>query len=95
MSVLTFPPPPDCPNTVTLPGSPPKLEMLSRTHSNTATISSMPVFPDVGVLLPSRLGEIQVAKHIETMVVGNHDNVSALRQIMPVIGKQSSYRNDP
>ena len=43
-----------------------------------------------GVLLPSRLGEIQVAKHVETVVAGNHDNVSALRQIMPVIGKQSS-----
>ena len=29
MSVLTLPPPPDSPNTVTLPGSPPNSAMLS------------------------------------------------------------------
>ena len=44
-SVLTLLPPPDCPNTVTLFGSPPKFEMLSRIHSSAATMSSMPALP--------------------------------------------------
>jgi hypothetical protein len=43
---LTFMPPPDSPKIMTLPGSPPKLSMLSRTHSNAAIKSSMPAFPE-------------------------------------------------
>ncbi len=38
----TFPAPPDSPKMVTFPGSPPKAEMLSRTHSSAATQSSIP-----------------------------------------------------
>ena len=36
--------PADSPKTVTLPGSPPKAEMFSRTHSSAATWSSSPTF---------------------------------------------------
>ena len=39
-STHTFAPPPDWPMIVTFPGSPPKLAMLSRTHSSAATMSS-------------------------------------------------------
>ena len=42
MSVRTFAPPPDCPNTVTLFGSPPNAAMFSRTHSSAATMSMIP-----------------------------------------------------
>ena len=45
-SVQTFPPPPDSPKMVTLPESPPKRSMLSRTHSSAATMSSVPALPD-------------------------------------------------
>ena len=45
-SVLTFAPPPDSPNTVTLPGSPPNAVIFSRTHSSAATMSSVPALPD-------------------------------------------------
>jgi hypothetical protein len=45
-SAETFPPPPDSPNIVTEPGSPPKLAMLSLTHSRTATQSSIPRLAD-------------------------------------------------
>ena len=45
-SVLTFAPPPDCPKMVTLPGSPPKLPMLSRTQSRAATMSSIPTLAE-------------------------------------------------
>jgi hypothetical protein len=34
ISVVTLPPPPDCPKIVTLPASPPNSAMLSRTHSS-------------------------------------------------------------
>ena len=39
---LTFPPPPDWPKMVTLPGSPPKRAACSRTHSSAATRSRTP-----------------------------------------------------
>ena len=42
ISVVTLPPPPDCPNTVTLAGLPPKAAMFSFTHVSAATMSSMP-----------------------------------------------------
>ena len=45
-SVETLRPPPDSPNTVTRPGSPPNASMLSRTHARAATMSSMPAQPD-------------------------------------------------
>jgi hypothetical protein len=45
-SALTLAPPPDCPKMVTLPGSPPKLAMLSRTQPSAATRSSMPALAD-------------------------------------------------
>ena len=40
----TSPPPADSPNAVTRPGSPPKLAMLSRTHSRAAIASCRPKF---------------------------------------------------
>ena len=43
----TFAPPPDCPKIVTLPGSPPKAEMLSRNQRRAAILSSSPALPDV------------------------------------------------
>ena len=52
-SVLTLAPPPDSPKIVTLPGSPPKRAMLSRTHSSDATRSSMPTLPDAAYSPPS------------------------------------------
>jgi len=45
ISVLILAPPPDSPNTVTLPGSPPKAAMFSRTHWSAAIRSSWPTFP--------------------------------------------------
>ena len=51
-SVLTYDPPPDCPKIITLPGSPPKFAMLSRTHSSAATRSSTPAFADCANWLP-------------------------------------------
>ena len=44
INVVTLPPPPDWPKIVTLPESPPKPAMLSRTHSSDATRSSTPTF---------------------------------------------------
>ena len=44
-SVPTLMPPADSPKMVTLAGSPPKAEMLSRTHSRAATWSRMPLLP--------------------------------------------------
>ncbi len=41
----TSEPPDDQPNTVTLPGSPPKAAMLSRTHRRAAMMSSTPELP--------------------------------------------------
>jgi hypothetical protein len=52
-SVDTFPPPPDSPKIVTLPGSPPKRATLSRTHSSAATMSSVPAFPDAANAAPA------------------------------------------
>ena len=51
-SVATLRPPPDWPNTVTLPGSPPKRPMLSRTHFSACTMSSMPASPEPANSLP-------------------------------------------
>jgi hypothetical protein len=47
ISVVTFPPPPDCPKIVTLPGSPPNAATLSRTHSSDCTRSSIPTLPEL------------------------------------------------
>ena len=44
--VAILAPPPDWPNTVTLPGSPPKRPMLSRTHCSANTRSSWPALPE-------------------------------------------------
>ena len=44
--VAILAPPPDWPNTVTLPGSPPKRAMLARTHCSASTRSSWPALPD-------------------------------------------------
>lgn len=46
VKMQTLVPPPDCPMIVMLSGSPPKLEILARTHSRAATMSSMPALPD-------------------------------------------------
>ena len=46
INVPTLPPPPDSPKMVTFVGSPPKLLMLSRTHSNACTTSSIPTLPE-------------------------------------------------
>src|SRR5207249_2674118 len=45
ISTLTLAPPPLSPKIVTLPGSPPKRAILSRTHSSAATMSRMPAVP--------------------------------------------------
>ena len=45
INVAIFAPPPDWPNTVTHEGSPPKLAMLSRTHSRARMRSSCPALP--------------------------------------------------
>src|SRR3546814_8444796 len=47
IKVPTLEPPPDCPKIITFSGSPPKFEMLSRTHSNAATRSSIQTFPEL------------------------------------------------
>ena len=46
ISVAIFAPPPDCPNTVTQPGSPPISRAWSRTHSSASTRSRRPAFPE-------------------------------------------------
>ena len=50
----TLAPPPDWPKIVTFAGSPPKLEMLSRTHSSAATMSSMPTLLEFANCAPPR-----------------------------------------
>ena len=50
---LTFLPPPDSPKIVTLPGSPPKVSMLSRTHSRASTASSIPLMPEAAYSAPA------------------------------------------
>ena len=45
-SALILAPPPDSPKMVTLPGSPPKRAMLSRTQRSEATRSSCPTLPE-------------------------------------------------
>src|ERR1700747_3088111 len=52
MTTVTFAPPPDSPKIVTLPASPPKAAILSRTHSSAATMSSIPAFPDAATSQP-------------------------------------------
>ena len=49
---LTLAPPPDSPKIVTLPGSPPKAAMLSRTHSSASTMSSAPGEPEAATSAP-------------------------------------------
>ena len=51
-SVDTFPPPPDWPKIITLPGSPPNPAMLPFTHFSAATKSTMPRLPDSAYFSP-------------------------------------------
>ncbi|KAG0735069.1 hypothetical protein G6F24_018809 [Rhizopus arrhizus] len=46
ISVAILAPPPDWPNTVMLPASPPKGAACSRTHCSACTRSSWPALPD-------------------------------------------------
>ena len=50
--VLTLAEPADCPKIVTLPASPPKFAMLSRTHSSASTISRCPALLASAYLAP-------------------------------------------
>ena len=50
--VDTLPPPPLWPKMVTFAGSPPKLAMLSRTHSSALTMSIIPRLPLCAYLAP-------------------------------------------
>ena len=80
----TFPPPPDWPKMVTLPGSPPNAAMLSRTHSSAATISSMPTLLDRNIF-PHRVGQVEIAEHVEAMVDGDDHHVLFGREIAAVV----------
>ena len=53
ISVQTFMPPPDWPNSVTLSGSPPKPAMLSWIHCSAATISALPALPEFAYFSPN------------------------------------------
>ena len=79
-------PPPDCPKTVTFPGSPPKAAMLSRTHSSARTMSTIPATPAPAkptgvVVLPG--AEAEQAK---TVVDRHHDDVLPLGEDVGVEG---------
>ena len=71
-SVPTLMPPADSPKIVTLPGSPPKAAMLSRTHAGRPTWSRMPWCPTRRSASP-RSAEVEEAERAEA-VVDRHDH---------------------
>ena len=72
---------------ITLPGSPPKLETLSRTHSRTAACRRCHV-ARIRVFIATGLGKIQVSKHVETMVMSDHDDVAASGEVLSLVRQQ-------
>ena len=82
-SVLTFPPPPDWPKIVTLPGSPPKRSMLSRTHSQRGDHVERAGIARLGEALAADVGEVQMAEDVEAMVDGHDHDVVAPARLVP------------
>ena len=85
-SVPTLMPPADSPKIVTLPGSPPKPAMLSRTHSSAATWSRMPLLPEPANAAP-RSAEVEEAEHAQPVVDRDDDDVA-----VPGEGSVPSYQ---
>ncbi len=72
---VTFPPPPDWPKIVTFAWSPPKLAMLSRTHSSAAMMSSKPTFPDAAHFSAAEGGKVEEANGTDAVIEADDDNV--------------------
>ena len=89
-SVLTLPPPPDWPKIVTLPGSPPKRAMLSRTHCSDATMSSMPTLPESANSAPPAPPRYRCPTMFEPMVDADDDDVAGPRQVRAVVAERRS-----
>ena len=85
VSAQTFAPPPLWPMIVTLPGSPPKPTMLSRTHSSAATQSSIPTLPGRGELLAKSAGEVAIAERAEAVVDRDEHRVAEPREVLAVV----------
>ena len=76
-TVEVFAPPPDWPNIMTLAGSPPKVAMLSRTHSSEATRSITPADSGVGELgRRAQVSQMEIAETGQAMVHGDHYDVA-------------------
>ena len=86
-SALTFPPPPDWPKIVTLPGSPPKRPACSRTHSSAATRSSTPALPERRSDR-RRPAKIEMAEDVQAMVDGHDHDIVALREPGAVVARR-------
>src|SRR5271170_2503020 len=77
---LTLPPPPDWPKIVTLPGSPPKLATLSRTHSSVATRSSTPALPECANSAPPSALRSRNPKMLRR-IDGHDDDIASPGQV--------------
>ena len=80
----TLPPPPDCPKIITLPGSPPKLAMLSRTHSQRRHQVRRPGVARVGVL--RTVGrQIERAENVQAVIDADDHHVAELAEASAVV----------
>ena len=77
--------PADSPKIVTLPGSPPKAAMLSRTHSSAATWSSMPELPTRAAAGRRRSRVSQEAERAEAVVDVTTTTSPRARERVPVV----------
>ena len=64
ITVVVLPPPPDWPKIVTRSGSPPKVSMLSRTHSSAATKSCTPTLVAPAHFSPPRPARCRKPKRL-------------------------------
>ena len=86
LSIAVFPPPPDCPKIVTLPGLPPNCAMLSRTHSSASTRSSMPRLAGLREALAGRaVRQPQIAERVQPVGDGDDDDVVLPRELGAVV----------
>ena len=81
----TLPPPPDCPKIMTLPGSPPKRSMLSRTHCERhhqirrAGIARIRVLRTVG-------RQVERAENVQPVIHADDHDVAELAEAAAVVG---------
>ena len=85
-SALTFPPPPDWPKIVTLPGSPPNArDVVAHPFQRRDEIEHADVARLSAKRSPPMAAEIEVAEDVEPVVDRDHHDVAALREIGAVV----------